>query len=74
MEAGAYTPNLSDSDWAKGQLNQGGYVINYKQMFTDFFNLSVTYLVGDSIDDDYMASPGNKGNTQVLLIDGVVSF
>ena len=55
-------------------MNQGGYVINYKQMFTDFFNLSVTYLVGDSIDDDYMASPGNKGNTQVLLIDGVVSF
>lgn len=74
MEAGAYSPNLSDSDWAKGQVNQAGYVINYKQMFTDFFNLSVTYLVGDSIDDDYLASPGNKGNTQVLLIDGVVSF
>lgn len=74
MEAGAYTPNLSDSDWAKGYVNQGGYVINYKQMFTDFFNLSVTYLAGDSIDDDYLASPGKKGNTQVLLIDGVVSF
>lgn len=74
IEAGAYSPNLSDSDWAKGQVNQAGYVINYKQMFTDFFNLSVTYLVGDSIDDDYLAPPGNKGNTQVLLIDGVVSF
>ena len=74
MEAGAYTPNLSDSDWAKGMVNQAGYVINYKQMFTDFFNLSVTYLVGDSIDDDYLAPPGNKGNIQVLLIDGVVSF
>jgi len=74
MEAGAYTPNLSDSDWAKGMVNQAGYVINYKQMFTDFFNVSVTYLVGDSIDDDYLAPPGNKGNIQVLLIDGVVSF
>ncbi len=74
MEAGGYTPNLSDSDWAKGQVNQGGYVVNYKKMLTDFFNLSVTYLVGDSIDDDYLASPGKAGDTQVLLIDGVVSF
>lgn len=74
MEAGGYTPNLPDSDWAKGQVNQAGYVINYKRMFTDFFNLSVTYLVGDSIDDDYLAPPGSKGNTQVLLVDGVVAF
>lgn len=74
MEAGAYTPNLSDSDWAKGEVNQGGYVLNFKQLFTDFFGLSVTYLVGDSIDDDYLASPGNLGNTQVLLVDGEVKF
>jgi hypothetical protein len=74
MEAAGYTPNLSDSDWAGGEVNQAGYVINYKQMFTDFFGLSVTYFAGDSIDDDYLASPGNLGNTQVLLVDGEIKF
>ncbi len=74
MEAAGYTPNLSDSDWAGGEVNQAGYVINYKQMFTDFFGLSVTYFAGDSIDDDYLAPPGNLGNTQVLLVDGEIKF
>ncbi|WP_283396416.1 hypothetical protein [Candidatus Pelagisphaera phototrophica] len=43
-------------------------------MFTDFFGLSVTYFAGDSIDDEYLASPGNLGNTQVLLVDGEIKF
>jgi len=74
MEAAGYTPNLSDSDWAGGEVNQAGYVINYKRMFTDFFGLSVTYFLGDSIDDDYLAPPGDLGNTQVLLVDGEIKF
>ncbi len=74
MEAAGYTPNLSDSDWAGGEVNQQGWVINFRHLFTDFFGLSVTYFDGDSIDDDYLASPGNLGNTQVLLVDGEIKF
>ena len=68
------TSNDSSNANFGGSFDKADYVINSKRAFRNFFNLSVTYLVGDSTDDDCLSSPCDKGDTQVLSVDGVVTF
>ena len=74
LEGASYTPNLTDSDFAKGSLNHGGFVLSYKYAVTDFFTAALTYIDSDTIDDDYTADVVAKDDVQLLQIDAAVKF
>ncbi len=75
IEAAAYTPNLSDSDFGKNSTNQEGLVAKYKYMATDFLSYGVTAFLTDSIDDsDYWGDAISKGKTTMLQVDAAIKF
>lgn len=74
IEAGAYTPNLSDSDFAKNHTNQEGFVAHYKHMFTDFFAGQVTVIMSDPIDSGYTANVSDSATIKILQVDASIKF
>ncbi len=74
IEGAAYSPNLSDSDWSQGLLNQAGFAFNYKYKITDFFEISGSYLEGSAIDATYSSPAANISESEILLIDAILSF
>lgn len=74
LEGASYTPNLSDSDFAKNSLNHAGFVLSYKYAFTDFFTAGFAYLDSDAIDDDYTAPVVAKDDVKLLQVDAAVKF
>lgn len=51
-EAFAYTGNLNDSDFAKGLLNQQGFLLGVSYHFTDFLSGGVTWFHSNDIDSE----------------------
>lgn len=78
VEAAAYTPNLSDSDFAKGSTNQEGFVLKYKYMQTDFFSYGVSAMLSDSINKDYGNGDAggaiSKGEVAIIQLDASIKF
>jgi Putative porin len=58
---GAIDPNLSDSDFGSGQLNQRGFRLEADYSFTDFLVGSVTYFNTWNIAQDFYFPPGSAG-------------
>ena len=74
IEAAAFTPNLSDSDFAKNHTNQHGFVLSTKYGVTDFFTTGVTLLISEEIDKDLTSPVANSGDVNILQIDASVKF
>ncbi len=74
IEGAAYTPNLSDSDFAKNSTNHAGFVLKYKYAVTDFFSLGATYMDSSTIDDAYKAAVVAKDKVKLLQIDAAIKF
>ncbi|MBC2604973.1 putative porin [Pelagicoccus albus] len=74
LEGASYTPNLSDSDFAKNSLNHKGFVLSYKYAVTDFFTAGLTYMDSDLIDEEYTAPVVAKDDVKLLQVDAAVKF
>lgn len=76
IEGAAYSPNLSDSDFAKNLNNQAGFLFQYRYNLTDFMQSGVTLMWSDAIDEDYQGQ-GKVGwldEIQVLQVDASLKF
>jgi hypothetical protein len=62
--AGSVDPNLSDSDFALGQLNQQGIRAALEYNFTDFLTGAVTYFNTWDYKQDLWFPPGTAGSGQ----------
>jgi hypothetical protein len=69
IEAGSYTPNLSDSDFAKNSLNAAGVVLTGKYMLSNQVALSLTYMDSQQIEDNWSSAVANKNGARLLQID-----
>jgi len=69
LEAASFTPNLSDSDFAKNHLNQSGFVIQSRYAFTDFLSGTLSYKFSDRIDDDFVSPVADVSETRILQLD-----
>ena len=74
IEGAAFTPNLSDSDFAKNSNNHEGFLLAYKYAFTDFLVGGITYMDSDTIDDGYDAEVVAKEDVKLLQVDAAVKF
>lgn len=70
----SYTPNLSDSDFAKNSLNHAGFLLSYQYAITEYFKAGLTYMDSETIDDDYAADVVANRKTKLLQVDAAVSF
>lgn len=69
IEAAAYSPNISDSDFAKNSLNQAGFIASASYMVSDSVKLKATYFMSDAIDSDWSSNAATKGKVNLLQID-----
>ena len=69
IEAAAFTPNLSDSDFGKNALNQSGFVISGGYMISDGIKLGATIMHSSQIDDNWESTVAGKGDVDILQID-----
>ena len=69
IEAAAFTPNLSDSDFGKNTLNQAGFVLSGGYMVSDSIKLGATIMHSSQIDDDWASTVAGKGDVDLLQID-----
>jgi polyhydroxyalkanoate synthesis regulator phasin len=69
VEAGAYTTNLSDSDFAKNEFNQQGIVANVAYNFTDFLTGSATWMHSNDIDKGIDAGTSDAATVDLLQLD-----
>lgn len=74
IEGASYTPNLSDSDFAKNSLNHSGFVLKYKYAVTDFFTIGGAYMDSSAIEGAYQADVVAKDEVQLLQVDAAVKF
>jgi len=74
LEAASFSPNFTDSDFAKGHTNQAGFVFNYTHAITDFLSSSVTYMDSSAIDVGYLGKAGDNGDVKVVQVDASVKF
>lgn len=74
IEGAAYTPNLSDSDFAKNSTNAKGFILKYTYAVTDFFTLGATYMDSDRIDDAFGGSAVANSEAQLLQLDAAIKF
>ena len=71
---GAIDPNLSDSDFAFGRLNQSGWKVGLSYNLTDFANFNLTYFYTRAIQDRLTNAVANLDHSQTLQLDLVVKF
>jgi hypothetical protein len=71
---GSLDPNLNDSDFGFGKLNQEGWKAGVSYNLTDFANLNVTYFHTQAIQDKLTNAIGNLDHSQILQLDLVVKF
>lgn len=74
IEGAAYSPNLSDSDFAKNSTNHAGFIIKYAYAVTDFFTIGGAYMDSDRIDDAFGGSAVANRDVKLLQIDAAIKF
>lgn len=71
---GSVDPNLSDSDFAFGRLNQSGWKAGLSYNLTDFANFNATYFYTQAIQNRLTNAVANLDHSQILQLDLVVKF
>ncbi|MFO1446813.1 MAG: putative porin [Opitutaceae bacterium] len=72
---GAVDPNLNDSDFAFGNLNQQGFKLSGSYNVTDFANLNLTYFHTTDIRETLIQpTVARNDHSQILQADLVVKF
>ena len=72
---GSIDPNLGDSDFAFGRLNQEGWKLALSYNLTDFVNLNATYFYTKDIRSTLnQAAVANLDHSQILQLDLVMKF
>ena len=71
---GSVDPNLNDSDFAFGKLNQKGFKAAISYNLTDFANFNVAYFYTDAIQDKLLNAIANLDHSQILQLDLVLKF
>lgn len=74
IETGAYTSNLSDSDFAKNEFNQQGIVATAGYMFTDAVGFNATWMHSSDINDSIDVAVSDAATVDVLQLDVVWKF
>ena len=69
VEAGAYSTNLSDSDFAKNEFNQQGVVAVVAYNFTDFLTGSATWMHSNDIDKGIDAGSSDAATVDLVQLD-----
>ncbi len=72
---GSVDPNLNDSDFAFGNLNQSGYKASFGYNLVDFCSLNVTYFLTSDIRENLKQSAVAKlDKSSILQVDLVTKF
>ncbi len=71
---GSVDPNLSDSDFGFGNLNQSGYKIGASYNLVDFCSLNLTYFRTSDIRDTLKHSVAGLDKSSILQVDLVTKF
>ncbi len=74
IEAAAYSPNLSDSDFGKNELNQKGVVLKCKYAFTDFLSAALTGMISENIDARFQSDAAGNDRVDLLQVDLCTQF
>jgi hypothetical protein len=69
VEADAWTPNLSDSDFAKNEQNQHGFVVTASYGFTDNITGALTYMKSWDIADQIDSVVSDNHTVDLLQVD-----
>ncbi len=71
---GSVDPNLSDSDFGFGNLNQSGYKIGASYNLVDFCSLNLTYFRTSDIRDTLKHAVAGLDKSRILQVDLVTKF
>lgn len=71
---GSVDPNLNDSDFAFGNLNQSGYKLGASYNVADFCSLNVTYFMTSDIRETLKHGVANLDKSSILQVDLVTKF
>ncbi len=71
---GSIDPNLSDSDFAFGRLNQEGFKLAGSYNLTDFASANMAYFYTTAMQDKLTNAVANLDHSQTLQLDLVVKF
>jgi hypothetical protein len=71
---GSVDPNLSDSDFGFGNLNQSGYKIGASYNIVDFCSLNLTYFRTSDIRDTLKHAVAGLDKSSILQVDLVTKF
>lgn len=72
---GSVDPNLNDSDFAFGNLNQSGFKVGASYNLADFCSVNVTYFLTENIEETLRQSAVAKlDKSSILQIDLVTKF
>ncbi|MFT3831308.1 MAG: putative porin [Opitutaceae bacterium] len=71
---GSIDPNLSDSDFAFGNLNQSGFKASASYNLVDFCSLNVTYFLTSDIRDTLKHTVAGLDKSNILQVDLVTKF
>lgn len=71
---GSVDPNLNDSDFGFGKLNQRGWKAGVSYNLTDFANFNVSYFYTTAIQDKLTNAVANLDHSQILQLDLVIKF
>ncbi len=71
---GAIDPNISDSDFAFGNLNQKGFKLSASYNVTDFASLNAAYFYTTDKQQTLSHANGSLDHSQILQLDLVVKF
>lgn len=74
LGTGAIDPNLSDSDFGFGRLNQEGFKASLSYNLTDFANVNATYFYTTDKRETQSGPVSNLDHSQILQLDLVVKF
>lgn len=71
---GSVDPNLNDSDFAFGNLNQSGFKASASYNLVDFCSLNLTYFQTSDIRDSLVHPVANLDKSSILQVDLVTKF
>jgi hypothetical protein len=71
---GSLDPNLSDSDFAFGNLNQSGFKLGVSYNLVDFCSVNVTYFNTSDIRDTLKHAVAGLDKSNILQVDLVTKF